>query len=110
MVWHEPQNDFNGCYLCISKIFGYNKKDREGIQDPSLSLAIRPVPHGPDILIPTPLLSQTEISTRLDAEEEEEKEEDDDDDVHFSSDMEIKNLHPLNQLALNGLVHDLGFD
>jgi hypothetical protein len=45
--------------------------------------------------IPTPLLSQNEISSPLD------------DDVHFPSAIESKNLQPFHWSELNDLVHDL---
>jgi hypothetical protein len=54
--------------------------------------------HGPGILIPTPPLSQTEISSLSDAE---------DDKILFSSDIESKNPQPFNQSELNDLVRDL---
>jgi hypothetical protein len=79
----------------MCKISGYNKKENmESIQYTSLSSAIRPVPHGPDIPIPTPPLSQTEISSPSDVE---------DDDVHFLSDIASKNRQPFNQSELNAV-------
>jgi hypothetical protein len=85
--------------VCV-KYLGKTKKNKEGIQYPSLSSAVRHVPHGPDIPVPTLRLPQTEISSPSDAE--------DDDDVHFSSDTESKNRQAFNQLELNDLVRDLG--
>jgi hypothetical protein len=55
--------------------------------------------HGPDIPIPTPPLSQTEIASTSDAE---------DGDVPLSLDIESKNPQPFNQSELNDLVRDLG--
>ena len=60
---------------------------------------MRPVPHGPDIPIPTSLFSQTEMFSSLDAK---------DDYVYFSPAIESKNLQPFNQLELNDLVCVLG--
>jgi hypothetical protein len=35
-------------------VAGYNKKNRKGITYPNLLSAIRPVPHGPDLPVPSP--------------------------------------------------------
>jgi hypothetical protein len=82
----------------MCKISGNKKKNKEGLQYPSLSLAIRPALHGPDIPIPTLPLSQTEISSPSDVE---------DDDILLPTDIERKNLQPFNQSELNCLVCDL---
>jgi hypothetical protein len=86
-------------FVCVIYLIT-TKKTKEGIQYPSLSSAVKPVPHGPDIPIPTQPLSQAEISSPSYAEDE---------DIHFSSDRESKNVQPLDQSELNDLVRDLGF-
>jgi hypothetical protein len=35
-------------------VTGYNKKNKKGIKYPNLLSAIRPVPHGPDLPVPSP--------------------------------------------------------
>ncbi|KRY96484.1 hypothetical protein T11_9672, partial [Trichinella zimbabwensis] len=54
MVWREPQNHVDDCYFCLSNVRGYNAKNRKYISYPNLPSAIRPVPHGPDVPIPSP--------------------------------------------------------
>jgi hypothetical protein len=84
-------------FLCV-KVW-VKQKNKDSIQYPSESLAIRPLPHGPKITVLTSLLLQTGIFSISDAK---------DNYVHFSSDTESKNPQPFNQLELNYLVRDLG--
>jgi hypothetical protein len=74
------------------------ERNKQGTQYPSVSSAIRPVPHGPDVPILTSPSSQTEISSPSHADE---------DNVHFSPNIQSKNPRPFNQSELNDLVHDL---
>jgi hypothetical protein len=50
----------------------YNKKNKKGIKYPNLLLAIRPVPHGPDLPVPSPPdnLSDAAESTFLQSDTE----------------------------------------
>ncbi|KRZ93790.1 hypothetical protein T08_7081 [Trichinella sp. T8] len=54
VVWQEPQNHVDDCYFCLSNVRGYNAKNRKYISYPNLPSATRPVPHGPDVPIPSP--------------------------------------------------------
>ena len=55
-------------FACV-KCLGTTKKNKEGIQYPSLSSVVKPVLHGPNIPVPTSPEPQTEISSPLDAED-----------------------------------------
>ena len=52
MIWREPQNHFNDCYFCSVSIAGLNQKKRWSVTYPSLSSAIRPVPHSNELPVP----------------------------------------------------------
>ena len=54
-------------------VTGYNNKNKKGITYPNLLSAIRPVPHGPDLPVPSPpynLSDETESSSLQSATEE----------------------------------------
>ena len=55
MVWREPRNHEDYCYFCTVKVKGYNAKTRKGIIYPNINSANRPIPHGPEVPIPSPL-------------------------------------------------------
>lgn len=48
MVWREPASH-EDCYFCLTKIKGYNSKNKANVVFPEIISAIRPVPHGPDL-------------------------------------------------------------
>ena len=102
MVLLEQQNHFNDCYFCLCKITGFNKKNKAGIIYPNLPSAMRPVPHGPDVPIPSPCMVLPESSTSTSDTSSAE------DDLNLSPDLEDDNPHPLSQSELNDLVRDLG--
>jgi hypothetical protein len=54
MQWRVQKNHYEGCYFCTVNIAGYNKKNKKGFKYPNLLSAIRPVPHGPDLPVPSP--------------------------------------------------------
>ena len=45
MVWHEPKNHFDDCYLCAVNTKGINRKIRNSLVYPNLKSAIRLIPH-----------------------------------------------------------------
>jgi hypothetical protein len=53
MVWCQPINHVDICHFCVCTLKGFNTKDKKGITYPNLPSAIRPVPHGPDIPVPS---------------------------------------------------------
>ena len=53
MVWQEPKNHRDDCYFCSTGVHRFNLKNKKNIVYPNLQSAIRPVPHGPEIPVPT---------------------------------------------------------
>ena len=53
MQWREQKNHYDDCYFCIVSVTGYNKKNKKRIKYLNLLSAIRPVPHGPDLPVPS---------------------------------------------------------
>ncbi|GFX95366.1 uncharacterized protein TNCV_3684181 [Trichonephila clavipes] len=55
MIWREPKNHSDDCYFCLCSVQSFNLKNRKDISYPTIiRSAIRPVPHGPDLPIPSP--------------------------------------------------------
>ena len=52
--WREHKNHYNDCCFCMVSVTGYNKKNKKGNKYPYLLSAIWPVPHGPDLPVPSP--------------------------------------------------------
>ena len=52
MIWREPANHFDDCYLCMTNLVGYNKKNRKNILYPSISSITRPIPHSDENPVP----------------------------------------------------------
>ena len=52
MVWREPTDHITNCYFCLVNAMGVGKKNRRKISYPSISSAIRPVPHSDDLPVP----------------------------------------------------------
>jgi len=52
MVWSEPSNYSSDCYFCLRPpvASGMNRKKKQRIDYPNIPSAIRPVPHGEDLL------------------------------------------------------------
>jgi hypothetical protein len=54
MQWREQKNNYDDCYICMVNVAGYNKKSKKGITYLNLLSAIRPIPHRPDLPVPSP--------------------------------------------------------
>jgi hypothetical protein len=93
MIWREPRNHCN--------VQGYNSKKRKEIFYPNLPSAIRPVPHGPRILMPVPPEISEDAPVDLDKE-------DTDSDQDFQCDPCGTEHQLFPQSKLNDLVRDLG--
>jgi hypothetical protein len=52
VVWREPSNHSSDCYFCLTSpvASGMNKKKKQRIDYPNIPSAIRPVPHGEDLV------------------------------------------------------------
>lgn len=84
----------------MTKVAGYNKRNLNKIVYPNLDSAIRPVPHGPGLPIPSP---PTSMDT-YEVSEPEVSHESSESDSEYGTD----NPKPLTQSELNNLVKDLG--
>ena len=52
MIWREPKNHTNDCYLCAINLTGINKKKRKSLIYSNLPSALRPVADCDEIPIP----------------------------------------------------------
>ncbi|GFW09754.1 uncharacterized protein TNCV_868161 [Trichonephila clavipes] len=103
MIWREPKNHSDDCYFCSCSVQGFNLKSRKDISYPTIiRSAIRPVPHGPDLTIPSPPDTLDNILDDLDQIS------------HISSDSDdgydpgTNDPELFSQSDLNDLVRDLG--
>ena len=52
MVWREPRNHSDDCYVCLLNVAGLNAKKRKTIVYPDLPSALRPVLHSEVLPVP----------------------------------------------------------
>jgi hypothetical protein len=79
---------------------GYNEKNKKGIKYPNLLSAIQPVPHGPDLPVPSPTdnLSCKSESSSLQLHTEE---------MYLESNKYDRPLHKFTQSELNDMIREL---
>ncbi len=114
MVWREPQNHSTDCYFCQTIVRGFSSKNKKQIVYPDCRAADKPVPHSPELPIPT----SPEIESD-DTEPQIESDEDDKDTLLDDSDLNDPNYIPerldkpvtepklLSQGDINDLARDL---
>ena len=116
MVWREPANHFDDCYLCMTNLVGFNKKNRKNILYPSISSAIRPIPHSDEIPVPVFIelldIPMTAASLAQDLAPEKSTETDSDpecldNDDDFDYDECSSEPNRFNQDDLSDQIHDL---
>lgn len=61
MVWREPKNHVNDCYIYMTNVEGYNAKSKKNILYPTIPSAIRPLAHDKALSVPTPPSNLEEI-------------------------------------------------
>ncbi|KAJ8877649.1 hypothetical protein PR048_022104 [Dryococelus australis] len=61
MFWHELTNDFDDCYVCLTKSAGYSKKSNCAMEYLNVPSVIRPVLHGVSLPVPTPPVNWADI-------------------------------------------------
>ena len=66
MIWGEQKYHITDCYFCLTKIEGYNQKNKKSIVYPNLASAIRPVPHSVDLPVPIPSADLPVVSDKSD--------------------------------------------
>jgi len=69
MVWREPKDHSNDCYLCAVKSKGINRKNLNSVTYPNLDSAIRPVPHSKELPVPV-FEGLQQLESSLSSEEE----------------------------------------
>ena len=105
MVWREQTNHLEDCYFCLVNVKGFNKKNKQYLQYPSIPSAIRPAAHSEDI--PVPKFSgflendDTDLSLHCYSDEE------DSTDIFQPCDEDCDKPILFTQSALNDLVRDL---
>ncbi|KAL4720940.1 hypothetical protein ACJJTC_015404 [Scirpophaga incertulas] len=115
MVWREPTNHFNDCYFSLTNTEGYTegytKKKKKNIDYPTVPSAIKPVPHGEGLPVPTPPLNWEDLVI---------PELNDNEELHSETAELLENTidptyippssepHLIQQNELNDLARDLG--
>jgi hypothetical protein len=87
-------------YFCMVNVAGYNKKNKKGITYPNLLSAIWPVPHGPDLPVPSPpdnVGDESENSSLQPHTEE----------IYFEPHQYDRPIDKFTQSKLNGLIREL---
>ena len=105
MVWREPSNHLDDCYFCLVNVKGFNKKNKQYLQYPSIPSAIRPVAHSEEIPVPIftelPEIDDTDLCSPASSDEE------DTTDIFQPCDEDCDKPILFTQSALNDLVRDL---
>ena len=104
MVWREPKNHSDDCYFCSCNVQGFNLKNKKDISYPNTQSAIRSIPHGPGVPIPSPSDSLDDILDDHETLGQQGHREEDSD----CYDPGTTDPIPFSQSELNDLVRDLG--
>ena len=54
MIWREQTDHATDCYFCLTNIKGFSRKNKSKIVYPNCNSALKPVPHGNDLPVPSP--------------------------------------------------------
>lgn len=109
MMWRMPTNHHTDCYFCLTKSFGFNRKNKSKVRYPEVSSVTMPILHTDGIPFPSPpgsssgVTEESRLISQSDLQIENTKEE-------ISSDEdETDNKEPqlITQSRLNDLVRDL---
>ena len=106
MIWREQSDHVTDCYLCMTNIKGFSRKNKSKISYPVCRSAIKPVPHDPDLPVPQPPTEKEDTlsvdeGASTSTESEEDLIESDPSFQHESAPFRI------NQERLNDLMRDL---
>lgn len=52
MIWRDPVNHINNCYICLTNVFGFSKRNIKNILYPTVKSVTLPIPHSDAIPIP----------------------------------------------------------
>ena len=106
MIWREQTDHATDCYFCLTNIKGFSRKNKSKIIYPNCNSALKPVPHGNDLPVPSPPSLEKQESEESSTEHETtgseacESEED-------TEGCITKKPTLINQSMLNDLVRDL---
>lgn len=101
MVWREGRDHTTDCYFCMTNLDGINRNNKQHVKYPSVPSAIKPVPHGTEIPIPTP---PDNFDSSSDSYEEMSVM---DESATYEPVADLTQAKPLNQAELNDLTRDL---
>ncbi|KAL6467649.1 hypothetical protein MHYP_G00233260 [Metynnis hypsauchen] len=105
-IWREPTDHSTNCYFCmVDPSKRRTGKNATPVTYPDIPSSIAPVPHCPELPVPTPpdrATPPSEESSKSDTQEDVE-----DHDFSSCADEERKPYYP-NQKDLNDLIRDLG--
>ena len=101
MVWREGKDHSTDYYFCMTNLRGINRKNKQHVQYPDVSSAIKPVPHGPDVPIP-----EHDVNMESSSDPESGDEADADESGTFEPPEQDRPV-PLSQAELNDLTRDL---
>lgn len=110
MTWREPTNHATDCYFCLVKVYGFSKKNKNSVQYPDVPSVSKPSPHCPELPIPKPVSSLTEL--KYDSAVEQIESEADDNYSNLDNDPPYvpessREPHLITQTELNDLVREL---
>ena len=106
MIWREQTDHATDCYFCLTNIKGFSRKNKSKIVYPNCNSALKPVPHGNHLPVPSPPSPEKQQSEESSTEHETtgseacESEED-------TEGCITKKPTLINQSMLNDLVRDL---
>ncbi|XP_042236316.1 uncharacterized protein LOC121875729 [Homarus americanus] len=106
MVWREGRDHTTDCYFCMTNLQGINRKNKHHVKYPDVPSAIKPVPHGPGIPIPTPPENYRDMILDDDHDIDEDIEETDASSTYLPT-ASAKEPIPFSQAELNDLTRDL---
>src|ERR1700749_3556675 len=95
------QDHTTDCYFCMTNLDGINRNNKHHAKYPDVPSAIKPVPHGTEIPIPTPpdnLDSSSDSCEEMDVM---------DNSATYEPAADATQAKPLNQAELNDLTRDL---
>jgi hypothetical protein len=100
MIWREPENQSDDCYICCCDVKGYNSKNKKFILYLNLPSALLPVIHGPEVPVPQPTEILEDASTN--------SSDSGGDDEEFQCHTESHSSQLFTQSELNDVIRDLG--
>ncbi|GBM31485.1 hypothetical protein AVEN_141184-1 [Araneus ventricosus] len=105
MIWCEPKNHIDECYICIAKIKGFSAKSKHKIKYPNLHSAMRPVTHNDELPVPKPPENFTYGNAAVEMEIDEVETSSTSSEINYVTDIN-EEPHLITPEELNDLVRD----